>query len=147
MGWISSWASYGLAFSLFSKVSVVSPVSSFLKSRLIFGWIFCGCPYHSIGFLFCLQKVAYSGSIYTILWITAKVTPIASWMPTISHVLGLCLFLEMSLPPHPWKLQISIHSHGHLTIPAVSHHMSSCTPHSLHNLLSNKVTPPSACYD
>jgi hypothetical protein len=56
------------------------------------GW----CPYRSIGVPAWLQKVASSGSIPQMLWVTAKVTPIDSWAPPLYQVSVLfwrCLHL------------------------------------------------------
>jgi hypothetical protein len=44
------------------------------------------------------------------------------WFLGGSLIPGLCLFLELFLPPRPCQLQISIHFHGHLVISPVLPH-------------------------
>jgi hypothetical protein len=82
-----------------------------------------------------LQKVAFSGSIFPMQWITAKATPIDSCVPALNWV--SVLSRRCPLHPNPSQLHISIHFHEYLAIflslpipDPVSSHSPPHLPHS-----------------
>ena len=93
--------------------SVPFPAHAFLLDRIHFevGW----CPYHSTGIPAWLHKVAPSGSIPPMLWVTAK-DILIDYCVLILSQFTVSLW-KFPLLPHPHQPQISIHSHGHLAIP------------------------------
>jgi hypothetical protein len=122
------------------SVSAPSHVPAFLVDRINFGlkvlWVCC-CPYRSTVAPAWLQEVASSASISLILWVTAKVTILDSWVSPLSQV--LCLFLEM---PHtsPSLSAADFHSFSW-----PSGHLSCLFPHLILNppVPSPILVPPS----
>lgn len=68
-----------------SLIPCSKEMKHFRSKFLWVGW----CPYHSVGVPAWVQKVASSGSISAMLWISVKGTPIDSWAPPYSRSLVL----------------------------------------------------------
>ena len=142
MGWASSWDSYWMAIP---SVSTPSRMPEFLVNRIHFALkVSRGgcCPCYPTGDPAWLQEVASSCSIPPILWVTAKVTPIDSWVPPFSQV--SVSSWRCPSASHHCQLQTSIHSHGHLAISPVSTHTCSWIAlFPYQSPLSSNSLPPS----
>ena len=132
MGWVSSW--FGCWFSI---LLVTAPALCLPFCRQNKFWVesFVGelCLYCSTGVSAWLQEVACSASKSSMLWFTAKVTPIDScahplYQDSVSS-------WRYSPPLHPCQRQISIHFHGHLATSSVLSQTWILKSHSLSQYL------------
>jgi hypothetical protein len=142
MEWVSSWASSCLAIP---SVSVPFPVPAIFVDRINFGskvlWV--GLSYWSTGVPVWLKEVSSSGSRSLMLWVTAKVTPIDSWVPPFCQV--SIPSGRFPLPPYHCHLQMSIHFHGYVVISPVSPRTGSWKPPIYLAILPPTKFPPSIC--
>ena len=104
-----------------SLCAIPSPDRTNLGLKVLWvGW----CPCCCVGLTTQLQEVASSGSRSSMLFITAKATPIDSWMPFLSQVSILSYRCHSPLPhPHQLQMYIPFHFHAHLS------HLSCPSPH------------------
>ena len=88
---------------------LVDKINSGMKVLWVAWW-----PYYSIEVHEWLQVVASSGPLSQKLCESQQRNPIGSWVPPLSQI---CLFLEMPPTSPLSELHISMHFHGHLSIP------------------------------
>jgi len=121
---------HGMDFKLASYFSLCSiSVPAFLLDRANLGskglWV-DWYPYPSTRSLTWLQEMDSSGSMSPLLGFLAKVPHIHSWEPNSqSQVTGTS---KDSSHPHPWQVQVSIHSPDPLGLSLVFLSTRSCFP-------------------
>ena len=86
LGWFLVGQSLSLC-SIFTPPFLVDRIN-FGSEVLWVGW----CPYHFTAVPVWLLEVAFSGFIFPLLWVSAKVIPTDFWGPPPSQVFGMSLW-------------------------------------------------------